>query len=87
MFNQVVLYGKIKKIEEVNSTLTNIFLEVDRIFDREIKADLIPVVFCSSFCSLFCENITINNNVIFKGRIQIVDEKIQILAERIIKIN
>lgn len=87
MFNQVVLYGKIKKIEEVNQTITSIVLDVKRIFDKETKNDLIPVVFYESFANLIRENITINDNVIFKGRIQVVDEKIQIIAERIIKIN
>ena len=87
MFNQVILYGRINKIEEVNQTITNIVLDVKRIFDKETKNDLIPVVFYEAFANLIRENITINDNVIFKGRIQVVDEKIQILAERIIKIN
>lgn len=87
MFNQVILYGRINKIEEVNQAITNIVLDVKRIFDRETKNDLIPVVFYEAFANLIRENITINDNVIFKGRIQVVDEKIQIIAERIIKIN
>ena len=82
--NKVILVGRIANIEK--GDITQLTIGVNRPFkniDGDYETDLIPCLVFGNFSSTVNEYCEIGDVVGINGRIQIKDNQIQIIAEKV----
>ena len=86
MLNQIIIVGKLVDIPEIKEDNIYITISVQRSYkntDGEYKNDIIPIKVWKGIEQQVLDNITKNDVVGIKGRIENNNNQIEIVAEKI----